>query len=143
MDRELPLRIIVVRPPAGVNFALQKGADELVSVATSDGSSLAFDFVVRVRAQKDGSPNFVGDFAQGRPSERFVYVTSGKRAEQRDSCWDRRAKVALRDIEWPLVERALATPDMVLEASISGMAGDGGPCCASVPFLNDWQLMPR
>jgi hypothetical protein len=140
MDNELTLRIVLVNPPVGVNFGLQQGSSDVVDISTSDGSSLSFECVVRVRAQKDGSPNFLGEFTQGPASARFVYVNSGKRAAQPQSCWDRRAKVPLSGIEWPLIEQAIATPEAVLEASISGLANDGGPCCASVPLLERWEL---
>ena len=143
MDPELPLRIVIVHPPNGVNFCLQKGAKELVHIIQSDGRSIRFEFVVRVRQQRDGVFNFLGPFAQGRPSDRFVYVNSGRRAAQPDSCWDRRAKVKLLDISPSMVKDVLASPDLIVEATISGVAEDGGPCCASVPLLKHWEAKAR
>src|SRR5688500_17206001 len=143
MDPELHLRVILVDPPSGVAFCLQSGREQLVDITRSAGSAITFDFTVRVEAQKDGKPNFLGAFAQGTPSDRFVYVNSGMRAAQADTVWDRRAKITLRDLEWPLIEEALATPGAVLEARVQGRAGDGGPCCASVPLLEGgWTLKP-
>jgi hypothetical protein len=141
MERELPLRITLIKPPADALFCLQRGSGELVSVTRPDGRDVSFDFTVRVGAQKSGEPNFLGPFTQGPPKDRFVYVNAGKQAGQSDTCWDRRAKVRLTGIAWPQVEEALAEPHAVLEARIDGTADDGGPCCASVPLLDGgWVL---
>jgi hypothetical protein len=71
-----------------------------------------------------------------------VYITSGTLAGQADSCWTRKAKVHLSGITWKLIEQVLSTPDSTLEARIAGMAGDGGPACATVPLLeNGWRIL--
>ncbi|MBA3341588.1 MAG: hypothetical protein H0T48_07100 [Gemmatimonadaceae bacterium] len=143
MDRELPLRITLVDPPRDVLFCLQRGAGELVSATLPDGLNLSLDLSVRVGTQKTGEPNFLGPFAQGRPNDRFIYVNSGQAAGQSGSCWDRRAKVRLGAISWSQVAEALAKPDARLEVRIKGRARDGGPCCASVPLLDDgWSVWP-
>jgi len=73
-----------------------------------------------------------------------VYVTSGTLAGQADSCWTRAAKVPLSGITWPLIQEALATLGVVIEAHIAGTAKDGGPACAAVPLLNgEWRVVPQ
>ena len=135
-ERELPLRITVEHPPAGVPFAVQRGRAELLAPSTATADALAFDFSVRVTTAVDGSPNFLGEYAQGTPGARFVYVTSGQRAGDAGSPWDRRAKVRLAgEIGWPLIEQVLAQPGAVLAARITGTSRDGGPVCASTPVL--------
>src|SRR5205814_1406233 len=83
--------------PTGVRFALQKGKSdakgnaELLAPTRSDPTSLSFDFSVRVARAKPGAPpRFLGEFTQGPPDKRFVYVNSGRRAGQEDTLWDRR-----------------------------------------------------
>jgi len=72
-----------------------------------------------------------------------VYINTGVRAGQPDSCWDRRAKVPLGGITSDLIAAALAG-DVALEARIEGTARDGGPACATVPLLGDgWRLVPK
>ncbi len=83
VERELTLRIRVVNPPAGVDFLVQRGRDDLTAPVTASRSALLFEFPVRVGAQPNGAPNFLGPFAQGPPSARFVYVNSGTYAGQR------------------------------------------------------------
>jgi hypothetical protein len=134
-ERELPLRITVVRPPRGVAFAVQRGRDGLLPPTGASDDALVFDLTVRV-ADRGGAVNLLGPFAQGTPADRFVYVSSGTSAGQPGSEWTRRAKVKTKAIDWPLVEATLATPGGVLEARIEGTAKDGGPCCATVPLLD-------
>lgn len=138
---ELPLRIVVVHPPAGVAFALQRGRHELVPPAARSDDALVFELSVRVAERGDGPPNLLGPFAQGPRGDRFVYVSSGTSAGQFGSCWTRRAKVKTAGIGWEMVDEALATPGAVLEARIHGLARDGGPCCATVPLLDGgWRV---
>ncbi|TAH35273.1 MAG: hypothetical protein EYC70_13415 [Planctomycetota bacterium] len=82
-----------------------------------------------------GALRFLGEFAQGPPAARFVYVSSGARAGQGGSCWDRRAKVPLGGITPEQARRVLAGEGLVLEARIGGTARDGGPMCGAVPLL--------
>jgi hypothetical protein len=139
---EIPLRITLVHPPRDVVFCLQRGKEEIVSPVRATGGDLSFELSVRVReGRPDGPPNFLGPFTQGPPAARFVYVNSGTSAGEAGSCWTRRAKVPLSGITWALIEEALAAPDTVLEARIAGMAGDGGPACATVPLLEGgWRI---
>ncbi len=71
-EYQLPLRIVVRRPPAGVRFALQRGdaragqAPEVEEIQDADGTrDLAFYCTVRVRPQPDGTLRFLGPFAHG------------------------------------------------------------------------------
>ena len=137
MERELPIRITVVRPPPGVAFAVQRGRYELLAPREAEPGAICFDFALRVAARPaGGEPNFLGPYAQGSPADRFVYVNSGTSAGQAGSCWTRRAKVRLSGIGWDLVEQVLAAPAARLEARIEGTGRDGGPACASVPLLD-------
>jgi hypothetical protein len=136
MPDEIRLRIVVENPPAGVTFQLQKGKSLLTKPTTSSRGKLFFDFTVRIGRDRDARfPKLLGDYTQGKPSERFVYVNSGTFAGQANSCWSRRAKVPLSGITWSLIESASA-PGATLQARIAGKAGDGGPACATVPLLD-------
>lgn len=143
-ELDLPLRIVVVKPPPGVTFALQRGKGELSSATTATGADLAFELSVRVRSNEDGSPNFLGSFAQGPRGGRFIYVNSGALAGQTDSRWTRRAKVHLAGITRNLINRSTAIRNGILEARIAGTGKDGGPACATVPLLDGgWKVVGR
>ena len=101
---------------------------------------MVFDFPVRVDISNSDAPRFLGEFAQGPVSSRFVYVNSGKRAGQAGTVWDRRAKISLTDIDADLIRSARQTPGTIVEIEIEGTGDDGGPVCASVKRSSGWRL---
>ena len=142
---ELPLRVTLVRPPAGVRLCVQgKDAADLVGATTATGGDVTFDVSVRVRPGGGvaDAPRFLGRFAHGPSGKRFLYVCSGTSAGQADSRWTRRAKVALWTIPPDLIEKVRAGTAARLQGLVQGTAGDGGPACASVPLLDDgWRAV--
>lgn len=136
------LRVVVVSPPTGVVFAVQRGrADLLAPTAVREGS-IQFDLELRVgEALADGSPNYLGEFAQGTPADRFVYINSGTLAGQPDTEWTRRAKLKLASMPAEMVQAAMGQPRRFVEARVRGTMADGGPVCASVkPDAVTWTL---
>lgn len=145
MDKSAPsvrMRIFVVDPPPGVRFAVQRGRSELLEPSAGQDGTIQFEFSLRRGSPLPGiSVNFTGEFAQGSPSDRFIYLNSGTLAGQADSCWTRRAKLKLASIPGQIVEAALRSSDGVIEARVLGTMGDGGPICASVkPHAVVWSL---
>ena len=125
---EIPLRIILRKPTAGVDFGLQKGRGgkyEVVQKQRSTGKDLKFDFAVGVKTDEDGAPDFSGPFVQGPRGDRYFYIDIGTYAGQVDTCWSRRLKVPLSCITSDLIDS-----DSRLVADIPGTAGDDGPSCA-------------
>jgi hypothetical protein len=140
--RELPLRIVLVHPPTGVVFQLQRGRTDLVPPIEATGDLLGFELTVRVAPGEGGAPNFLGPFAQGPSAGRFVYVNSGDYGRAGGAYWARRAKVPLTSITWARIEQAFAAPDLLLETRISGAAGDDAPGCATVRLLDGgWEYV--
>jgi hypothetical protein len=147
VEVELRLRIVLVKPPAGVDFGLQlgKGADyETIQKQRSDGDDLSFDGSVKVQDNgKDGLPNFLGPLTQGPPAARFLYIDIGRLAGQTDCLWERRIKVPLGGITWELIRRVPADSNAVLEARLPGTGKDGGPSCATVRPVSGWKVAPK
>ena len=142
MYKEVTLRIVVVRPPSGVEWRVQSGRDELLAPRSASSDETAFEVNVNVTAE--GPVIFRGAVTQGPPKARFVYVNSGKRAGQSTSPWDRRAKISLTAITRAQVARALEDSKTLLESRIAGTSRDGGPACATVPLLDGgWRLVAR
>jgi len=144
LAREVGFRIILQKPPAGVDFGLQmgKGANNVtVQKQRSKGTDLRFEFTLAVvTAQKGGLPDFRGPGVQGRPGERFVYLDIGRYAGQTNSPWGRRLKVPLAGSTQALVARASADPGAILETRVPGTGRDGGPSCATVKPFDGWKL---
>jgi len=141
-EPELPLRIIIDRPPAGVAWALQRGRHALVPPVSSSAAAMVFELTARVGTTAEGAPNFLGEFAHGTVADRFVYITVGESAGQAGSPWKRRAKVRLGTITREMVDAALASGG-TLEARFAGTGRDGTPACATVPLLDGgWRIVP-
>lgn len=138
MRHELPFRIIVKNPPAGVFMKVQHGKFGLLDPSSVEGPSMSFDFHVSVDLSAE-TPNFLGPFAHGPKSERFLYVNSGSYAGQPGTQWNRRAKLPLGSISRADVEGVLSTGGSRIETTIEGTGRDGGPVCASIKGI-EWSV---
>lgn len=145
MESEVPLRLVLVNPPPGIDFGIQRGRGaeyETVCVQRSTRGDLLFDFALTVSGSgKDGRPRFQGPFAQGPPASRFIYVDVGTCAGQKDTPWSRRMKVPLDGVTWALIREASRYPGCRVSARIPGTGKDGGPTCATVDLLGGWELI--
>ncbi|MGI9165522.1 MAG: DUF5990 family protein [Pyrinomonadaceae bacterium] len=143
MEHELPLRIILEKPPGEVDFGLQKGRGssyETIHKQRFTGKDLHFEFTVRVKAgRNDEIPNFLGSLVQGPPGERFIYIDIGTCAGQTDTGWSRRLKIPLRGISWDMIDRVLTDEESLLETRVPGTGKDGGPNCATVKPFPGWK----
>ena len=136
-DQEITLRVHCRNLPGrefggrrAVRLGLQKGA-EVVADVPADAVQVTFSVPLRVGENtRTGKPNFLGPFAHGTPTERFIYLSWG---ERKGGGWEmfRRAKLQLRHLDWETIERALATSRSV-EAFLDMTDAKGGPLCSSV-----------
>lgn len=147
MATELPLRIILIAPPAGVDFGIQHGkGNDYTTILTqrSKGTDLKFEFTVTVKDSGDDElPNFLGPLSQGPVASRFVYIDIGKSAGQIESDWQRRIKVPLNGITWELIRKATVNSKLILAARLAGTGKDGGPNCATVHPIEGWKCCKR
>ena len=145
MDLELKFRIVLEKPPAGVDFALQKGKGsdyEIIQKQRSGTRDLIFEFTASAKPGSNGAaPNLLGPFVQGPPDSRFIYIGIGAYAGQRGTDWNRRLKVPLTGITSQIVKQAANDPRAVLETHVPGTGKDGGPNCATVKPFAGWKLL--
>jgi len=145
MESDLPIRLVLVSPPQGVDFGIQRGSGagyETLFVQQAKPGDVIFDFSLTVADNReDASPNFKGPFAQGQPANRFIYVDVGTYAGQKGTQWSRRIKVPLQGITWALIRKVTSKPGQKLQARIPGTGKDGGPNCATVKLIGDWQVI--
>jgi len=144
---QIPVQIVLQKPPAQVVYALQKGSgpqfdleQQQTSVLNSD---LLFNFDIEVKGgeKADSQPDFKGPNVQGPKTERFVYINIGTYAGHHTSEWGRRLKVPLRDISWAMVNK-LGT-DNLLQTIVPGTAKDGTPTCATVKPFDGWKVVSK
>jgi hypothetical protein len=145
MERELTFRIILEMPPAGVDFALQKGRGgtyETIQKQRSGTGDLRFEFSLRTKASANGAqPNLLGPFVQGPPDARFVYLDIGTYAGQTGTSWSRRLKIPLTGITSEIINQIADDSQAVLEAHVPGTGRDGGPSCGTVKPFGGWKLV--
>ena len=76
----MKLRIVLEKPPAGVDFGLQKGRGSDYETIQKQGykaKDLHFEFTVSVKASsQDAMSVFVGSLVQGPSRERFINIDS-------------------------------------------------------------------
>jgi hypothetical protein len=147
--RDIIVRIVLVSPPVGVDYGIQRGSGNqyetlLTQRPSNPRAQIVFDVPITVTdTRADTLPNFTGPFVQGKPAERFLYVDIGKAAGQRNTEWSRRMKVPIAGIGWTMIEQAAKT-GRAIETRIPGTAKDGGPTCASTAKLQSaWALVAR
>ncbi|MEI6525823.1 MAG: DUF5990 family protein [Planctomycetota bacterium] len=141
----VPLRIVLVAPPPGVDFGIQEGKGndyKTISIQRSKVGTLTLDCTINIKGNRaDGPPNFAGPISQGPPTGRFIYIDIGKSAGQFDSCWQRRIKIPLEGITWEMIDSVLEKPKRLLQATIPGTGKDGGPSCATVKPMDGWKVV--
>ena len=145
MESDVPIQLVLVNPPADVDYGIQKGSGaryETLFVQRRGRGDVCFRFSLKAKdTGKDGLPHFQGPLAQGTPANRFLYVDVGTYAGQKDTPWARRMKVPLQGITWLLIKKVTSKPGHRLSARIPGTAADGGPNCATVTMLGDWEIV--
>ena len=141
----VPLRIVLLDPPPGVDFGIQEGKGndyKTIAVQRSKTGNLVLECTISVKGNRDdGPPNFGGPISQGPPTGRFIYIDIGKSAGQFGSCWQRRIKIPLESITWDMIDSVLGTSKRLLQATIPGTGKDGGPSCATVKPIDGWKVV--
>ena len=110
--------------------------DELLGLTAGDAPSAVWTIEADV-VRTPTSVDFKGAFIQGRPGERFIYLSWG--TVDRGGTFDmfRRAKLWLDAIDPGVVEAALGSQLLVARLGLTDAKGH--PLCASVrPPLVEW-----
>jgi Family of unknown function (DUF5990) len=112
-EHEVTIEITCTNPPdarwAGTGtlcLGIQKG-EEVQELTPVDHKHLIFSPVLRVRRHTDGSANFLGPFAHGPRTERFIYLNWVVVNNGVFSAAPGRIKVHLSQIPWSRVQTAV------------------------------------
>jgi hypothetical protein len=113
---------------------------EMIESASAGSRRVVFRPVLRARRNIDGSANFLGAFAHGPRTERFIYlvwaVVHGKVAAKMVG----RIKLHLNHIKWRSVEKAAAGRKPI-RVTLALTNAKGKPVMASVrPDVAKWEL---
>ncbi|MFY9609179.1 MAG: DUF5990 family protein [Blastocatellia bacterium] len=143
---ELTIEVICTELP-GIRFAdyepvylgIQKGVDVIESVP-ADSKRVVFKPVFQIGKQADGSPNFLGPFAQGTPQQRFFYLSWGVMHQDQRFEMFRRAKIHLSHLRWEHVQKAISR-GTALKVTVKATGTKGDPVCGSVKGANiEWRV---
>jgi hypothetical protein len=141
-QQEVNLIINLVDPPAGIDYALQKGSGngyECVQKQRSSGKPIIFNFSVTVKINgKEFS--FAGPHVHGPSKEKFIYLNIGGSTRQHDTIYNRRLKIPLYTIDNSTISEALQK-NKSLETYVAGTARDGTPSCATIKPFEGWKLV--
>ena len=114
--------------------------DQMIESASAGSKRVVFRPVLRARRNSDGSANFLGAFAHGPRTERFIYLVwvavHGKVAVKMVG----RIKLHLNHIKWRSVEKA-AGGKKPIRVTLALTNAKGKPVMASVrPDVAKWEL---
>ena len=140
MDQEIKLRIIVEKPPAGIDYGLQKGKGnpyETVQTQRSGKKDVVFEFSVSISTR---NKSLTGPYVQGPAGAKFLYIDIGTYAGQQNTPWSRRLKVPLTGITVAMIDRVSKDSRSVLETRVPGTGRNGEPNCATVKPFAGWKV---
>ena len=112
-----------------VFLGIQRGK-EVIEQVPGDTKTATFTPEFRVERKKDGTPNFLGPFAQGTADDRFFYLCWGVKRPTGGFDMFRRLKVRLGHLPAPRVERACRSGEPVT-VRMRLTDAKGGPLCAT------------
>jgi len=114
--------------------------DEIIEADSAGSTRVVFRPVLRARRNPDGSANFLGAFAHGPRTERFIYlvwaIVHGKLPIRMVG----RVKLHLNHIKWASVEKA-GGGKKAIRVTLDLTNAKGKPVMASVrPDVAKWEL---
>ncbi|SDC23305.1 DUF5990 family protein [Pedobacter soli] len=142
---ELPLKITLIKPTPGVDFALQKGSGNIYESVqkqnvSSGDISFSFSLIAKGTRGVDAFPRLSGAFVQGPANGKFIYIGIGTYAGQTNTSWSRRLKIPLTGISWEMLDQLTSDTKSVLYTQVPGTGKDGGPNCATVKPFDGWAV---
>jgi hypothetical protein len=107
----------------------------IMDAVPGDATEARFIANLQVRRRADGTVDFGGPLAQGKPRERFLYLTWISAANPQPPL--RRVKVPLHHLSWDDLQNGQIVAHLHMTGS------DGGPLAATPkpPYLR-WEIAP-
>ena len=154
-DKRLKLKVICTRLP-GTRFEdphdhkpkikepvylgiLQRGK-EVIDRVPANRRRVEFYPEFKIGEKPDGSPNFLGPYAQGKPGACFFYLSWGVKQKSGNFGMFRRLKIYLSHLDWPQINRALESDEpIVVKLKLTDKTG--GPLCGRPGISHiTWQV---
>lgn len=114
--------------------------NEMTEAASAGLTRVVFRPVLRARRNTDGAANFLGAYAHGPRTERFIYLIWAIRQGKLAGRMVGRVKLHLNHIKWANVEKA-AGGKKPIRVTLALTNAKGKPVMASVrPDAAKWEL---
>jgi hypothetical protein len=121
-----------------VYLGIQRGK-EVIEQVPGDAKTATFEPEFRASRKKDGTPNFLGPFAQGTADDRFFYLSWGVKGPSGRFDTFRRLKIRLGHLSAARVARACRSGEPIT-VRLRLTDAKGGPLCATPPPPNiEWE----
>jgi hypothetical protein len=125
-----------------VHLGIQRGR-EVIDEVPADRSRATFTARFRIGRKRDGSPNFLGPYAQGPIDDRFFYLSWGVKRRTGPSAMFRRLKIRTGHLSWSDIERSQASGEPI-RVTLRLTDARGAPLCATPPPSHiEWHLAQR
>jgi hypothetical protein len=124
-----------------LSLGIQRG-NEMVEPASAGSKRVVFQPVLRARRNTDGSANFLGEFAHGPRTERFIYLIWAVIQGPASGRMVGRIKLHLNHIKWATVEKTVGgKKPKPIRVTLDLTNAKGKPVMASVrPDAAKWEL---
>ena len=120
-------------------LGVQRGR-EVVEQVRADAPDVTFAPEFELVKRPDGTVDFRGPFAQGRPGARFFYLSWGVKDEAGRFVMFRRLKVPLHRLDPTALERAIEA-GRPIRVRLRLTDDKGGPLCGTPPPTHmAWQM---
>ena len=154
IDRRLKLKVICTQLPGTrfedpyahrpkikepVYLGIQRGK-EAIDQVPANRRRVVFYPEFKIGEKPDGSPNFLGLYAQGTPADRFFYLSWGVKQESGNFEMFRRLKIYLAPLDWRQINRALQSNQPIV-VRLKLTDDRGGPLCGRPGISHiTWQV---
>ena len=136
------MRLVLIDAPANVDYGIQRGRGskyQAMFVQQRKNGDVVFDFSITVsESGTSGAPNFSGDFVQGTPARRFIYIDVGTYAGQKNTPWSRRMIVLLNGITLEQIKQGAQARAIACRRAFKAPVRMVGPSCATVKPIGGW-----
>jgi Family of unknown function (DUF5990) len=122
-----------------VYLGIQHGR-EVIEQVPADRRTVTFNPEFRVSRNPEGTPNFLGPYAQGTPTDRFIYLSWGVKHQDGRFEMFRRLKLRPRHLTWRQINESI-TSDQPIVVRLKLTDPRGCPLCATPPPPHvTWEL---
>ncbi|MCB0519144.1 MAG: hypothetical protein H6577_05550 [Lewinellaceae bacterium] len=118
---------------SNVHLGIQKGKETVEETSCATVSKV-FNLPIFIKEDKEGRPDFSGEFVHGKLGDRFLYLVWFEKEEWGKTMF-RRGKIKLQHLTWERIQAAIAAQKPIA-TEVFLTDKKGGPVCATLKAEN-------